>query len=275
MPDDRVLSAPLECRDMTAKTERQIERLQPSQLRRLRDDCPVGYLPLGILEWHGVHNPMGLDGVKAHALCVRTAEEAGGVVFPTLYYGPPPAANYLDVDMFDPAITDTYAVPKDHFTTDRFRFGSRLDQWHLFDRVLDQALRQIVRYGFEAIMVVCGHYPLENQQHIATGIIRDFAVPIWMGCECHLLDPPEDGDHAGQWETSLTLALEPDTVAVDAFPQPGQPNPPGVFGEPVCDVTEQLATENLNRTLAAMSAKVTELLDQRQQVRQQYDKSSR
>ena len=254
---------------MATKTERQVERMRPQDFRRLREQCPVAYLPLGILEWHGHHNPIGLDGVKAHALCVRAAEIAGGLVFPTLYYGPPVAANYLDVDFFDPAIAEGYGVPPEHFTTNRFRFAARLEQWHLFDRVLDLALRQIVRYGFEAILIVCGHYPLEEQQHVATGILRDFAVPIWMGGEGELLDPPE-GDHAAQWETSLTWALEPDTVDSDAFPAPGEPNPPGVNGKPVSEVTADLADQNLQRTLAAMQAKVQELLDQRTEIRQQF-----
>ena len=69
--------------------ERQMERLRPDQFRKLRNQTPLAYLPLGILEWHGPHNPVGLDGVKAHAICRRVAERSGGVVFPTLYYAPP------------------------------------------------------------------------------------------------------------------------------------------------------------------------------------------
>lgn len=245
-----------------ASQERRIERLRPAQLRRLRDETPLAYLPLGILEWHGPQNPLGLDGVKAHALCLRAAATGGGIVFPTLYYGPPAAANYLDVDGYQPQIPQTYGLPPEHFTSDKFKFGSRLEQWHLFDCVLDQALRQIARYGFEVIIVLSGHYPLRNQQAITISFEREFGIPVWFGHEGQLCQPPE-GDHAAQWETSLTLALAPETVDVDLFPAPGEPNPPGVHGKAVADVTVDLAESNLQRSLAAITNKARELLDRR------------
>ena len=239
--------------------ERQMERLRPDQLRNLRSQVALAYLPLGILEWHGPQNPLGLDGVKAHALCMRAAARSGGVVFPTLYYGPPPAANYLEVDSYDPAFPQAYGVPQEHYTTDMFRFGSRVDQWHLFDRVLDQALRQIARFGFKAIFVLAGHYPLNNQRAITMSFQRDVQIPVWLGHEGELNDSP-GGDHAAQWETSVMWALEPDTVNPDAFPEHGQPNPPGVFGKPVADVTPELAQKNLEQCLEGIARKANELL---------------
>lgn len=38
--------------------------LRPKQMVERRDAMPVAYMGLGILEWHGLHNPLGLDGVK-------------------------------------------------------------------------------------------------------------------------------------------------------------------------------------------------------------------
>ena len=247
----------------------QIERLRPDQLRELRDRTPLAYLPLGILEWHGPQNPIGLDGVKAHALCVRAAQTTGGAVFPTLYYGPPAATNYLEVDHFDPAFSEAYGLPEENHTTDKFSFGSRVEQWHLFDRILDQAMRQIARYGFEAILVLSGHYPLRPQQSLAICFERDFGIPVWLGHEGQTFEPP-DGDHAAQWETSVTLALEPDTVDMAAFPKPGAPNPPGVYGEPVSDVTPDLAEQNLRRALDGLISKAQELLYRRESVQKEY-----
>ncbi len=34
-----------------------IEFLRPEELRRRLDACPVAFVPLGTLEWHGHHNP--------------------------------------------------------------------------------------------------------------------------------------------------------------------------------------------------------------------------
>ncbi len=248
-------------------TERRMERLRPDQFRRLRQEMPLAYLPLGILEWHGPQNPMGLDGVKAHAVCRRVAEQVGGIVFPTMYYGPPPASNYVEVDGFRPEFTAAYGLPDDHFATNRFRFGDRVDQWHLFGRVLDQALRQIARYGFEAILVLSGHYPLRMQQYVTIGIQRDFGIPVWFGHEGESCDPPE-GDHAGWWETSVTMALEPDTVDPGAFPSAGEPNPPGVGGKPVSEVTPEVARHNLERAVVGLVSQARTLLEQRAHLQQ-------
>ena len=47
---------------------------------------PVGYLPIGCLERHGDHLPMGLDVIKAHGVCCLLAQVLGGVVFPPHFY---------------------------------------------------------------------------------------------------------------------------------------------------------------------------------------------
>ena len=65
----------------------QYERLRPAQIVARRTAYPVAYLPLGTIEWHGEHNPVGLDSLKMHALLVRCAREIGGLVFPPLHYG--------------------------------------------------------------------------------------------------------------------------------------------------------------------------------------------
>jgi creatinine amidohydrolase len=61
--------------------------LRPEQITQRRVEFPVVYIPLGTLEWHGLHNPLGADGLQAETLAVRCAEKGGGLVFPTLYYG--------------------------------------------------------------------------------------------------------------------------------------------------------------------------------------------
>ena len=41
------------------KREVRYERLRPSKIREAREACPVVYIPLGTLEWHGLHDPVG------------------------------------------------------------------------------------------------------------------------------------------------------------------------------------------------------------------------
>ena len=57
----------------------QYERLRPAQIVERREACPVAYLPIGTIEWHGEHNPVGLDTLKMHALLAECAGEIGGL----------------------------------------------------------------------------------------------------------------------------------------------------------------------------------------------------
>ncbi|NLE16057.1 MAG: creatininase family protein, partial [Spirochaetales bacterium] len=59
----------------------------PSFTKRLKEH-PVGYIPLGTLEWHGLHNVLGADGLQAEGIFTRAAKRFGGIVFPPLYLGP-------------------------------------------------------------------------------------------------------------------------------------------------------------------------------------------
>ena len=63
----------------------QYERLRPRQIVARRRACQVAYLPIGTIEWHGIHNPVGLDTLKIHALLCECAKQIGGLVFPPLY----------------------------------------------------------------------------------------------------------------------------------------------------------------------------------------------
>ena len=68
-------------------TKVQYELMLPHELEAAMAACPTAFVPLGTLEWHGVQNALGLDAVKAHALCARAAREYGGVVLPALFGG--------------------------------------------------------------------------------------------------------------------------------------------------------------------------------------------
>ena len=64
------------------------EELLPEECVQRIQEMPVAYLPLGTLEWHGPHMPLGADGIQSKELFVRVAEKVGGVVLPMLFMGP-------------------------------------------------------------------------------------------------------------------------------------------------------------------------------------------
>lgn len=66
---------------------RQIELLRPHQIQEALAQRSLIYLPLGTIEWHCHHLPVGLDALTAHGLCLRAADRTVGLVWPALYYG--------------------------------------------------------------------------------------------------------------------------------------------------------------------------------------------
>ncbi len=161
------------------------------------DALPTVFLPLGTVEWHGQHNALGLDALKAHGLCVRAARRGGGIVHPPLYGG----MGGLD----KPATV----VMEPELTWDN----------HLLRPWLEKLCSEFHRQGFRAVILLTGHYG-HNQQIV----VREAAVRMTERLQVPVLGLPEYwlaldagylGDHAGIGETSLMMHLHPELVAMD------------------------------------------------------------
>ena len=64
------------------------EELFPDEFAERIKKMPVAFLPLGTLEWHGPHMPLGADGIQSKELFIELAGKMGGVVLPMLFVGP-------------------------------------------------------------------------------------------------------------------------------------------------------------------------------------------
>ncbi len=64
-----------------------LQLLRPHEIAARLEERSVVFLPLGTLEFHARHLPIGLDALNAEEICLRAAAEQGGLVYPTLYYG--------------------------------------------------------------------------------------------------------------------------------------------------------------------------------------------
>ena len=53
--------------------------LTPAEFRQRVAAAPIAYLPLGTLEWHGEHLPLGSDGLQSTGFFERLASEVGGI----------------------------------------------------------------------------------------------------------------------------------------------------------------------------------------------------
>ncbi|MCK4988847.1 MAG: creatininase family protein, partial [Bacteroidales bacterium] len=53
-------------------------KLTPTDFRIKIAEAPIAYLPLGTLEWHGEHLPLGSDGMQSFSFMKDLARDAGG-----------------------------------------------------------------------------------------------------------------------------------------------------------------------------------------------------
>jgi creatinine amidohydrolase len=171
------------------------EESRPGAMRAMIRESPVAYVPFGSLEWHGEHAPLGVDGLKAHALCEAAAERTGGVVFPTIYWG----------------AFHTMPLPFTfHFKKSGIRYLAR------------EILKQLAQWNFKAIVLLTGHYP-GSQVRLLRKECRRFnraggALALGVPEQAFALDIEYYGDHAGMWETSFMMAIRPDLVDLSAMP---------------------------------------------------------
>ncbi len=176
----------------------QWELMLPEEFRAAVAALPVCFMPLGTVEWHGEHNALGLDSLKAHALCVQAAEKTGGgVVHPPLYGGMGGLSKPATIKMEGEQDWDN----------------------HLLRPWLEKLCDEIHRLDFQAIIMLTGHYG-HNQQIV----VRETAARMAERLQIPVLGTPEYwlahdigylGDHAGIGETSLLWHLHPNLVAID------------------------------------------------------------
>ena len=186
-----------------------MEYLRPREIETAMAACPTLFLPLGTVEWHGRQNVVGLDALKAHALCVRAAQQGGGLVAPALYGG----VGGLD----EPC---TFVMEPENNL-----YSVLVRPW------LEALCREAVRQSFKALIILTGHYGAGQQiivRETAARMTRILNRPI-LGTPEYFLALPEGytGDHAAYFETSLMMYLYPDTVDLT---QLGDPPHQGVHG---------------------------------------------
>lgn len=167
-------------------------------------------LPIGILEKHGAHLPIGADLINVREWAARATKQEYAVVFPDYFYGQIYEARQHP---------GTFALPS-----------------KLIMELLNATCEEIARNGFDKIIIINGHggNPDFINFFIQTQLEkkRDYAV--------YFFEPGNDsafssrlkkmrksdprGDmHAGENETSQILYLRPELVKLDrAHDQSGE-----------------------------------------------------
>jgi creatinine amidohydrolase len=206
--------------------------LRPHQIVARRTACPVAYIPVGTLEWHGVHNPVGTDTLQAEEFAVRCARKGGGLAFPPLYYGESRSEALMEANAADRArIADKMGLPVTNFDPVHQYFPPN-QQTENYHRLLLHILTEVETLGFKVGVLVAGHYPLID--HCRSAVLafskRTLDPPAsgrmlaWAFVDYLLVNDRFDcaGDHAGGWETSHMLAIRPESVDLSLLPPRGE-----------------------------------------------------
>lgn len=230
------------------------EELLPHEFEERLAKRPVGYLPIGTLEWHGVQNALGADFLQARGLFEQAAKRFGGIVLPPLWLGPDRITgreggpDLVGMDTAD-STTPNRQLPGSCYWIPR----------GLFLMLVEAALAQARRAGFRCI-VADGHGPSrrawaemvdawEKQFDLAlVSAMRDFPGQ-WR----------TQMDHAGRNETSIMMAVAPALVDLAQLPGDRDVWPQGVGGEDPRDSTAEFGEELIEATLALIGAKLDEL----------------
>ena len=169
----------------------------PLAVQQAQGVCVV---PIGVLEKHGPHLPLGTDVFTARELGCRASQQEYCIVYPFYFVG---------------QIFEAKQQP-----------GTIAYSAELIYQFLDETCREISRNGIKKIVIVNGHggnnafLQYFCQTQMATS--RDYAV--------YSFSPPTDSEtqkrvssmrkslfdeHAGEVETSTVLAIRPDLVKLE------------------------------------------------------------
>lgn len=160
-------------------------------------------LPIGILEKHGPHVPIGSDLIQVREWAERATKKEYAVVFPDYFYGQINEARHQP---------GTFALPE------------RVT-WDLLEATCDE----IARNGFKKIVIINGHggnpqliryfmqTRLEKERNYAVFFFEPGDDAEYRKKYLALHRSSAEGDsHAGERETSVLLDLRPDLVQMDS-----------------------------------------------------------
>jgi creatinine amidohydrolase len=178
---------PLQWEDLTA----------PDFVKAVERSVGTAVIPIGVIEKHGPHLPMGTDLLDAREVALRAVKKEYSIVYPPYYFS----------QIFEA----------------RHQPGTVAYSARLIWDVLQETVDEIARNGIKKIILVNGHggnnsfLPFFCQSQLARR--RDYVVYLFQPSD----DPAFDAKvkammktpvdmHAGEMETSTMLAHRPDIV---------------------------------------------------------------
>ena len=199
--------------------ETRYEWLRPQQLIERRNQCPLVILPIGPLEYHGPHLPLGTDAINAtkvaHSCCRKLRK---GIVLPTFYVGTERER--------DPACLKALGFEEDSYIVG-MDFPTRLWNSHylpeeVFGLIIASELKILIDQGYKYVFIANGHGAF-NQQEVLRRLCVQYSNTTEAKLEtCVSIAQNSIADgaagHASNIETSLMLHYDPTSVDLGTLP---------------------------------------------------------
>lgn len=173
----------------------------------------IAVLPVGAVEQHGAHLPLLTDTVMAAGVARRIAEACDGLLLPALAYG-------------------------DAWTAEGWA-GTLSVSPETLRRSVNEIGRGLKRMGVKGLVTVNGHFGNREPINTAARLLSEANFPVlhldYPGFESlagRLMESKPAGPgfyHADEVETSMMLALAPETVRME-LAAPEYPEFPELFG---------------------------------------------
>jgi len=205
---------------MPSSSRRLVEIDSRSFERRLAEN-PLVILPVGALEAHGPHLPLGADQIQAEETAFALADRVDGLVAPAIPYGAAPGAR-----RFPGTVSLTIGQLETHAAG---------------------VLGELARMGVRRFLVISGHGERGHMaalREAAEQTARDHpGIRIAVLCDYDFVyelrgrESPANDGHAGLLETSRVLALAPHPVGSERpvgeyHPSPFLPGTPSTADWP-------------------------------------------
>lgn len=193
--------------------------LQPLQLLEKVKKCPVAYLPIGTLEWHGRHMPLGTDMIVPESVFAKVAEKIGGVVLPPLFLAPDIKQKIKGKKFAGMEICGFEKDKPNQLYGNCYHISVKL-----YYKILESVLENLKRNGFK-YLVAHGHGPSMNNLNLfKKKFLKKFGIQCFTLFDLGYKD--EDGiqtDHAAANETSLIMAIKKEWVDIENLNQDSIP----------------------------------------------------
>jgi len=181
---------------LTVKLE---ELSAPEYIRAVKKSGGICIIPMGIIEKHGNHLPLGTDLLNVRNLALKAAEKEYCIVFPPYYFG---------------QINEAKHQP-----------GTIAYSPELIWNLLQETCNELARNGLKKIILVNGHggneYLVQYFCQSQLAAQKDYSVILFQPDEDSIsqviskMTKIKESGHADEVETSVMLTHRPDLVHLD------------------------------------------------------------